>query len=138
MQSDTDQQVRELGLQLAEAEQRNAAAALDSLLADDFKLVGPLGFVIDKRQWLDQYRSGALVTRSLAWDDVEVRSYGDVAIAIGRRTQQAEYRGHPANGRFRVTEVAVRRGDRWVVAGLHLSPIADPGMRPQNSPSGEG
>jgi ketosteroid isomerase-like protein len=126
MHNDTLDQVRDLGRRWAEAQQRRDADALGSLLTDDFKLVGPLGFALDKQQWLAKYRSGALVTRSVEWDEVDVRDYGQTAIAIGRASQQAEYQGHPADGRFRVTQVAVRLDDRWALAGLHFSPIAEP------------
>lgn len=125
MHNDTQLRVRDLGGRLAEAQQRGDVAALGSLLTDDFKLVGPLGFVLDKQQWLDQYRSGNLMTHSVGWDEVDVRDYGQTAIAIGRQTQQAKYQGRPADGRFRVTQIAIRVDDRWALAGLHFSPIAE-------------
>jgi hypothetical protein len=43
MSTSDHEHVRELGNRLAEAQRRGDASALDSLLADDFKLVGPLG-----------------------------------------------------------------------------------------------
>jgi SnoaL-like domain len=55
-----------------------------------------------------------------------VTGSGEAAIAIGRQTQQANYRGQPADGSFRVTQVAIRRGHRWALAGLHLSVITQP------------
>ena len=64
------------------------------------------------------------------WDEVDVREYGDTAVAIGRQTQQAAYRGQPSNGQFRVTHVAVRESAGWRLAGMHLSPIAAPPGRP--------
>jgi ketosteroid isomerase-like protein len=129
--STTNEQVRELGRRWAEAEQRGDTAVLDALTTEDFTLVGPLGFMLDKQQWLDRYRSGDLVTRSVAWEDVDVRDYGAAAVAIGRITQQAEYQGRSADGRFRATHIAVRRDDRWLLAGLHYSPLGGP---PQPSP----
>lgn len=74
----------ELGGRWASAEQNEDADALDALVVDDFRLVGPLGFALDKRQWLDRYRNRDLETRSLVWDEVEVWQYGDTAVAIGR------------------------------------------------------
>ena len=38
---------------------------LDALVTDDFRLVGPFGFVLDKQQWLDRYRSGDFTTTTL-------------------------------------------------------------------------
>ncbi len=82
--------------------------------------------MLDRDQWLARYRTGELITRSLLWDDVAIRDYGDTAISIGVHTQQASYRGNPADGRFRATHIAVHRDGRWLLAGIHLSPIGGP------------
>jgi ketosteroid isomerase-like protein len=126
MTTDITTDVHELGRRWAEAEQRGDTQVLDALTTDDFTLVGPLGFVLDKGQWLDRYRSGNLVTSSLVLDEVRVRDYGRAAVAIGRHTQEAAHQGRHMDGQFRITLVAVRPDDRWLLAGLHLSPIAAP------------
>jgi ketosteroid isomerase-like protein len=128
----TEEQIRDLGRRWVEAELRADTAALDAMAVPDFTLVGPLGFVLTKEQWLDRYRSGAFHTSALTWDDVVVRDYGGTAVAIGRQTQEAAYQGRASDGRFRVTQIVVRAGDDapganpWRLAGLHLSPIATP------------
>ena len=119
----TDEQVRDLGRRWADAERRGDVAALEALTTSDFTLVGPRGFVLDKAQWLDRYRTGALVTRALTWDEVQVRDYGSAAVAVGRHTQEAAYQGHPSDGSFRATHIAVLEGGHWLLAGQHLSPI---------------
>ena len=126
MAATTTEQISELGRRWAEAEQRGDAAALDAMSTSDFTLVGPLGFVLDHNQWLDRYRSGDLVTGNLIWNDVHVRDYGDAAVAVGVHTQQASYRGRPADGRFRTTHLAIRRNGHWLLAGIDLSPIGGP------------
>jgi ketosteroid isomerase-like protein len=122
----TEERVIELGRRWADAEQRGDVDELAALTTDDFTLVGPVGFVLTKPQWLDRYRTGDLVTTSIDLAEVEVRDYGDAAVAVGVHAQQAAYQGHPADGRFRTTHVAVRRGDTWLLAGMHLSPIGGP------------
>ncbi|GLY70082.1 nuclear transport factor 2 family protein [Amycolatopsis taiwanensis] len=124
----TRDQVLQLGQRWAEAEQRGDTATLDALTTDDFTLVGPLGFVLNKPAWLARYRGGGLVTFSLVWDETTVRDYGDTAVVVGRHTQRAEYQGRPADGSFRATHIAVHRGGKWLLAGLHLSPIAQQGV----------
>lgn len=109
-----------------EAETGGDTTTLDGLATDDFTLVGPAGFVLSKQQWLDRYRHGDLRTRALQFKAAATRSYSDTAVTIGRQVQQADYRGHPVNGQFRVTRVAVRDSSGWRLAGLHISPIADP------------
>ena len=122
----TAESILELGRRWAEAEQRADDATLAALLADDFVAVGPRGFVLNREQWLDRYRAGDLWNDTFAWQDVSVRVYGETAVAVGIQAQQTSYQGHDASGRFRVTQIAVRQGDRWLIAGLHLSgPIPD-------------
>jgi ketosteroid isomerase-like protein len=116
-------QILDLGQRWAAAERASNTDALEPLLADDFVLVGPLGFVLDKAQYLGSRRSGDLQHESLVWEDVRVRVYGDAAVAIGSQTQRSTYQRRDASGRFRVTQIAVRRGDRWTIVGLHYSPI---------------
>jgi hypothetical protein len=135
----TEDQIRDLGRRWVEAELRADTAVLDAMAVPDFTLVGPLGFVLTKEQWLDRYRSGAFHTSALSWDDVVVRDYGDTAVAIGCQTQQAAYQGRASDGRFRVTQVVVRAGgdgpgaNPWRLVGLHLSPIAAPPVPPASS-----
>src|SRR5215472_1444294 len=119
-------QLLELGRQWANAERAGDADALEQLLADDFLLVGPLGFMLHKTQYLGSRRSADLRHESLVWEDVHVRAYDNAAVAVGSLTQRSTYQGRDASGRFRVTQVAVRDGDRWSIVGLHYSPIAQP------------
>src|SRR6266536_2628937 len=105
MTTDTRAEILALGAQWAEAERSADTVALARLAADNFRLVGPFGFVLDKAQWLGRYAPGALVTSSLDWDEVEVRDFGETAIAIGRQTQRATYQGRPADGQFRAAAV---------------------------------
>jgi hypothetical protein len=96
------------------------------LATEDFILVGPLGFIVDKDQWLYRYSGGDLVTSALDWRDTRVRVFGDCAIVVGVHDQEAAYRGQPNNGQFRATHILVRENDAWRLAGMHLSPIAAP------------
>src|ERR687885_2841993 len=119
-------QVLELGRQWAAAERTGDVASLDPLLADDFILVGPLGFVLAKEQYLGSRRSGDLKHESLVWEDVSVRVYGEAAVAVGLQTQRSTYQGRDASGRFRVTQIALQQRGDWAIVGLHYSPIAQP------------
>jgi ketosteroid isomerase-like protein len=115
-----------LGERWAAAERAGDAEALSALADDGFRLVGPFGFVLDKQQWLDRYRTGAFHTHALHWDEVSVANHGDVAITIGKQTQQATYQGQPADGTFRVSHVFARQPDGWRLLGMHLSQAAPP------------
>lgn len=116
----------EFGRRWAAAEVAGDVDVLDSMATKDFILVGPLGFLLDKTQWLDRYRSGDFVTSALDWRDTQVRVFGDCAIVVGIRDQEASYRGQANDGQFRATHLLVREGDPWRLAGIHMSPITAP------------
>jgi hypothetical protein len=119
-------QFDDLGRRYAESELRSDVEGLGTLVADDFVCVGPLGFVLDKQQYLGSRRSGDLKHTAFEWSDVHVRRYGITAVGIGVQTQRSTYQGRDASGQFRATLVAVQAADRWRIVGLHLSPIAQP------------
>lgn len=122
----TTARIMELGERWAEAECAGDVETLAGLADDGFRLVGPFGFVLDKDQWLDRYRSGAFHTRTLVWDEVSVADHGEVAIAVGKQTQEATYQGHPSDGEFRVSHVFARKADGWRLIGMHLSQATPP------------
>jgi ketosteroid isomerase-like protein len=123
--------IEEFGQRWVEAELAGDTSAMDSLAHKDFLLVGPLGFIVDKTQWLERYSSGALVTSALDWRDTTVRVFGDTAVVIGVHDQEAAYRSQPNNGQFRATHILIRDSGEWRLVGMHLSPIATPPMGPQ-------
>src|SRR5947207_6362593 len=98
--STTTAQIRDVGARWVDAELAADVETLDALATDDFRLVGPFGFVLDEQQWLDRYRSGDFATTTLTWHDVDVRVYGDSVVTIGTQSQEASYRGSPSNGDF--------------------------------------
>ncbi len=122
----TQDQLRDLDRRWTQSEVDGDVTQLDKLATDDFMLVGPVGFVLDKQQWLDRYRAGDLATHALAFEDTVTRVYDGVAVTIGRYIQEADFKGNPVNGEFRATQIAVRDGSGWRLAGLHLSSIGGP------------
>lgn len=125
----TTREINKLLEHFAEAQRLSDVDALSELLTDDFKLVGPLGFVVPKHQWLAQFRSGMLQIESLEWDELDIRThaYANFAIAIGKLTQAASYAENRSDGQFRGTAIAIGHGTTWHLAGLHYSPIAASG-----------
>ena len=123
-------QLEKLGEEWAAAELRGDTAALERVLADDFVAVGPLGFMLDKEQWLSRHDSGNLTYESFEWDEVSVRVHGNAAVMIGRETARGRYEDgdvrREIDDQFRTTLVFVEEQGRWLLLGLHLSPIASP------------
>ena len=107
----------------ATAEQRGDTAFLEDALTDGFVGVGPLGFMLDKQQWLGRF-AGGLSYESFALDEVEARLYEGAAVVTGRQKQAGAFQGNDVGGEFRATVVLVERDGRWLLAGWHASPIA--------------
>jgi ketosteroid isomerase-like protein len=122
----TDSEIHTVLERLTHAELTADVTALDSLTTDDMTLVGPLGFVLEKSEWLDRHRSGALTTEVLAWQPESLRRHHDMAIVIGTQDQQAHYQGHPVQAHLRATHVLLHLDAGWRVASTHLSPMGEP------------
>jgi ketosteroid isomerase-like protein len=127
----TKQELEQLSTNWATAELSGDTAFIEQLLADDFVGVGPRGFMLTKGQWLDRFRSGDLSYESFSWDELLTRLYGDAAVVIGRETSKGRYKDQDIQGQYRETRVFVRPGGRWLLASLHLSPIAGPPPGPR-------
>ncbi|MFJ1456550.1 nuclear transport factor 2 family protein [Nocardia sp. N2S4-5] len=112
------------------AELAGDGALLDRLGTDDFTLVGPAGFVLDRTQWLARFAPDALHIERLDWAPDSVREYGDAAVVIGIQDQEATFAGRPADGRFRVTHTAVRQDGEWRLATIQFSPLGAAGPIP--------
>jgi uncharacterized protein (TIGR02246 family) len=133
-------QLERLGEDWAAAELRGDTLTLGRIFADDFVAVGPRGFMLSKEQWLSRHDSGNLTYEAFEWDEVTVRVHGDAAAMIGRETASAVYEDgevrHEIQDQFRATLVFVEEQGRWLLLGLHLSPIAGPPAgRPVQNPN---
>jgi hypothetical protein len=110
---------------------------LDELAVEGFGLVGPLGFMLDREQWLDRFRGGDLVISRLTWNDSRAGGLTDAAVVVGVHEQRAAYGGQQNDGKLRVAQVWVRTLDTWQLASLHLSQIIAPpctSSRPSGPP----
>jgi ketosteroid isomerase-like protein len=113
------------GQKWAAAEGTGDAGALADLVTDDFRVVGPVGFILDRQQYLGRYQGG-FSPESVAWDDVMIRDYGSAAVTIATVTQRASFQGQRADGQFRVAHVFVKAGDHWQIANVQYSMIGGP------------
>lgn len=125
-----DDSIRAFLQQWAAAERAGDATALGELLTEDFVGVGPVGFVLPKAAWIGRHSQG-LHYDAFAVDEVQARTYGDVAVAVARDTQRGTAFGHPVPEALRATHVLVQQDGAWRLASLHMSFIAGtPGAPP--------
>jgi hypothetical protein len=96
------------GQKWAAAEAAGDAAALADLVTDDFRVVGPVGFILDRQQYLGRYQGG-FSPESVAWDDVIVGTTAAPRSPSRRSPRRRPSRGQRSDGQFRVTHVFVSR-----------------------------
>ena len=113
------------GHKWAAAESSGDAGILADLVTEDFRVVGPVGFILDRQQYLGRY-GGGFAPESVAWEDVDVRDYGNAAVTIATVRQRASFQGQRADGQFRVAHVFVKPADRWLIANVQYSMIGGP------------
>jgi hypothetical protein len=109
----------------AAAERAGDAGTLETLLADGFTAVGPMGFILPKEAWLARHRSGDLIYQEFGLDDVQARPLGpNTTVVIARSDSLGSYQGHQLPGAARATLVLASSEGRWQLAAIHLSFIA--------------
>lgn len=110
-----------------EAIVRRDAAALETILADDFLLIGPNGAVADKAALI----KGVADPDGVSFDpfeteDVRVRVYGEVAILTGHFTQTAHLGPRSETVQLAYTDVYHRTPQGWRAVSAHATVIRRP------------
>ncbi len=118
-----EQAVRQLFNELSAALGRNDTAALDRIYADDYTLVNESGVLTTKAPRLAAIRSGELKYESVSFDDVNVRMYGNTAVATYRVTSKGQSKGQDIGGQFRATSTYVKMKGRWQLVAAQVTRI---------------
>jgi uncharacterized protein (TIGR02246 family) len=111
--TDDERQVRQLEREWIDAFLRGDTETLDRILADDFVFTDPEGRLLTKAEWIADMTSGELTFESVHIDDLQVRMYGDAAVANGRVTVKALTKEGGYDGQYCYTDMYVKRGGRW-------------------------
>jgi ketosteroid isomerase-like protein len=119
-------QVAELVAAWAEGEAANDAERVGAHLAEDFVGVGPVGFVLNREQWLARF-AGGLHNDAFVIEDVDVHDHGGAAFVVGVLAQQTTFGpGQDNSGRFRITIQAVRGDAGWRITSVHIGMLGGP------------
>jgi ketosteroid isomerase-like protein len=101
-------------------------AAFGRIFDDDAVVITPDGSTQTKAQLLADLKSGDLVIESSEISDMKVRAYGDTAVVTYLTTDKGKYKSQDISGRYRWTDVFVRRGGTWQIVAGHGTPIQQP------------
>ena len=107
--------------QWATAIERQDGAALERIAAEDFRFMEEDGRLVDRAEYIAARSHNPDNVESAVQDEIEVRQYGDAAIATGRSIIHGTRAGVPFVYRFRWTDVYVRREGRWQAVSGQLT-----------------
>jgi ketosteroid isomerase-like protein len=118
-----EQAVRQFLDELYAALGRNDVAALDRIYADDYFLVNESGVRTTKAPRLAAIKSGELKYESVSFDDVNIRLYGNTAVATYRAMIKAQSKGQDIGGKLQVTVTLVKIKGRWQLVAAQATRI---------------
>jgi hypothetical protein len=116
---DAERSVTQIERELVKGLIAGDASIFEQYLAGTYIFTSPDGIVSDKAQTIADIKSGDLKFKSSKLDDLKVQSYGNTAVATYGSTDQGSYKGKDISGRFRWTDVFVKRNGRWQIVAGH-------------------
>ena len=120
---DVEQMLMKLEREATAALIKRDAASFGRIFADDAVLTSPDGTVQTKEQLLADVKSGSLVLESSDIADMKVHVHGDAALVTYATTDKGKYKGQDISGRYRWTDVFVRRSGTWHIVASQGTPI---------------
>ncbi|MGA8302282.1 MAG: nuclear transport factor 2 family protein [Thermoplasmata archaeon] len=111
--ADDASEVARLDIEYQAAVERNDAATMDRLLADDFTLVVGSGKIYTKADLLEEARSGRIVYERQDASDRTVRVWGDTAVVTALLTAKGKEGTRPVDYRVWFSDTYVRFPSGW-------------------------
>ncbi len=111
--SKVEQALRKLDDQRIAALVQNDFPTLERIMTDDFTYTHSSGQVQTKVEFLDDFKSGKRIFKSLKQEDVLVRVYGNAALVTGRCTLTGTNAGKDFVLPMRFTEVYANNNGQW-------------------------
>jgi len=111
--SSSEKEILKLENQWSEAVVKRDTTTLQRLYADEYLFTDTGGDVWNKEQDIASIASGTYVGTSFNLDDMKVHIYRRVAVVTGSNDMKATYNGKDISGKYRFTDVFVKRSGRW-------------------------
>ncbi len=99
---------------------------LDKLLAPDLTYTHGDSRVIDKAQFLSDFKTGAFKYVTIEPNDIKVRIFGDTAVVTGGAGMHVVSNGADANIKIRYTDVHVKRNGTWQMVAWEATRVPQP------------
>ena len=105
------------------AAQKSKADAIGEMLADDFTMTTPSGHLSPKDEFVSQFRDGIVVIETAKLEEIEVRVYGNAAVATGMLTIKGHAQDQDLSGSYRFTDTFVKRDGKWMKVAAQFTGI---------------
>jgi ketosteroid isomerase-like protein len=120
--SKVEDQIKKLEQDWAQAAIKDGVAAVDQYEADDIMSTDPNGRVTDKAQDKKD-NSGDLKFQSIELSDLKIHVYGNTAVVGGTETLKGTYKEQDISGKYRYTDVWVKRNGKWQVVASQATKV---------------
>jgi ketosteroid isomerase-like protein len=118
-----EQQIQDVLEQRRQAALKGDAAFLDANTADDYLRISPNGRLMNKTEYLEATKNGGLKYQSIEQKEIKIQVYGNVAVTTAVADLKGTNQGQDVSGTYRISQVFVKRGGKWLAVHLHASPM---------------
>ncbi|HSW87967.1 MAG TPA: nuclear transport factor 2 family protein [Candidatus Saccharimonadales bacterium] len=118
-----EDQIKQLQNKFDIAEFHGDKEILQGLIADDFLSIGPKGFVLNKKEWINRHDKFTYL--ELKTSEIDIRIYDNTAIVRNIQRNKAKYEEHPVEVATRVSQVWVSKDGQWKLVAIQFSPLAN-------------
>ena len=117
--SGAEAQIKSLLDQSQQAALKGDTSYLEKNAAEDYTRVGPDGKRVSKSEWIGAIKNGDVKFESIQKSDVNVRVYGNAAVATYAADVKGTNKGQDMSGHIEITRVFVNRGGKWQEVAFH-------------------
>jgi len=120
----TTAEVKSQDNQFMQAAIKVDAATLENVMSDDYVFISGMGRRMSKKEHLDSLKSGDIRYKSLTYNDIKVRVYGDTAVLTGHIRGEGTNGGESISGEHLITRVYVKQGGCWKIVSAQATRAA--------------
>jgi ketosteroid isomerase-like protein len=107
--------VKQLEKDWLAAEKAGDADALSRIIADDWIGLGPDGKTLDKKEYIESWKSGKNKMTSSEVGPITVKVMGNIAVTQGSDTEKSTFEGKDSSGKYVWMDVFEKNGGKWQV-----------------------
>ena len=121
---EAEQAITKFEQEWADAYVKADTAALGRIEAEDYVLIDPEGKLLSKADDMRDVKSGDFKVETFKVDNLKVRFYGKTAVVTGIATLKGTSKKQDISGKYRFTDVLVRKKDAWQAVSSQVTAVA--------------